>query len=153
MIAREWSLDDIDGAWDMYRRPEVMRYIGGVSQETREDARVQLDFLIERNAGWPSGYGSFPLFQRSDDRLIGTAIFKILNDEKEEPTSDTEIGWHVHPDSWGRGLAPPPHHLTFRARIASSVNLNLERLCHIIIGNWHGSWACACDPPFHHFAM
>jgi len=105
LIARGWSLDDAEGAWDLYRRPEVVRYIGGKTQDTIEAAREFLRFLIERNAGWPEGYGSFPVFLKNDGRLVGTAIVKRLPDAHEQPTDDTEIGWHLHPDVWGRGLA------------------------------------------------
>jgi RimJ/RimL family protein N-acetyltransferase len=105
LIAREWSLDDAGAAWDMYRRPEVVRYIGGRLQETLEQAREQLRFLIDRNAGWPEGYGSFPVFLKAGGRLVGTAVFKQLPDVEQKPSEDTEIGWHLHPDVWGRGLA------------------------------------------------
>jgi RimJ/RimL family protein N-acetyltransferase len=105
MIAREWSLDDVDGAWAMYRLPEVVQYIGGEVQETRDAAREKLEFLIARNASWDEGFGSFPLFRKTDGRLIGTAIFKVLPDENGEPSGDVEIGWHLHPDVWGNGYA------------------------------------------------
>jgi RimJ/RimL family protein N-acetyltransferase len=105
LVARAWSLDDAEDAWDLYRRPEVVRYIGGKTQDTVEAAREHLRFLIERNAGWPAGYGSFPLFLRDGGRMVGTAIVKRLPDARDRPSEDTEIGWHLHPDVWGRGLA------------------------------------------------
>jgi len=105
LLARAWSLDDAEAVWDLYRRPEVVRYIGGQSQETVDQAREYLRFLIDRNAGWPDGYGSFPMFRKSDGRLVGTAVFKRLPDVDGNPSEDTEIGWHLHPEVWGQGLA------------------------------------------------
>lgn len=105
MIAREWSLADFDEFWDLYRRPEVVRYIGGKLFETREASRAHLEFIIERNKSWDEGFGSYPLFRRSDDRLIGAAIFKVLPDADDQPSGDVEIGWHLHPDVWGSGYA------------------------------------------------
>ena len=69
--------------------------------------RTELPFWLvpERNAGWPAGYGSFPVFLKVDGTLVGTAIFKRLPDAHEQPSEDTEIGWHLHPDVWGHGYA------------------------------------------------
>ena len=40
-----------------------------------------------------------------DDVPIGTAVLKHLPDGEGAPTPDVEVGWHLHPDHWGRGLA------------------------------------------------
>ena len=44
--------------------------------------------------------GSWPLFEKATDELVGTVLLKPL------PDSDKiEVGWHVARDCWGRGYA------------------------------------------------
>ncbi len=47
--------------------------------------------------------------QRLDDsQLVGTILLKSIPSsgiEPLEPSGDTEIGWHFHPDFWGQGYA------------------------------------------------
>ena len=37
--------------------------------------------------------------------IVGTVLVVPLPGPDDRPTADVEIGWHLHPDSWGRGYA------------------------------------------------
>ena len=42
---------------------------------------------------------------RTDDVPIGSALLEHLPDADRVPTQQVEVGWHLHPDRWGRGYA------------------------------------------------
>lgn len=105
---------DAEAVLDLYSRPEVQQWIG--------DGRLMADLeeataLVERRAATqlpePMGVWAIDV----DDRMVGMLLLKPiplsgtpLADDPRNPdlmlTSDeVEIGWHLHPDVWGRGLA------------------------------------------------
>jgi RimJ/RimL family protein N-acetyltransferase len=44
--------------------------------------------------------------ERKDNRVVaGMAVLVPIPPSKDVDRSDTEIGWHLHPDSWGHGFA------------------------------------------------
>lgn len=110
MVARPWSRDDVDGALEMYGDPEVVRYIGGELETDRSAMASKIAFLIERVHTLPAGHGSFPMFRRSDGRLIGTALLKPLPDVEKKASEDVEIGWHLARAVWGQGYATEMGH-------------------------------------------
>ena len=48
-----------------------------------------------------SRFGAWAVVERSSDIPAGTVLLKPVPDGDGE----VEIGWHLHPDSWGKGLA------------------------------------------------
>lgn len=95
---RPWTIGSTDLARlsDIYGRPEVTRWLGGAPSVTpaelvarwaavhRLDARF-LCWAIERPDGIPAG----------------TVLLKLL----PHGVGEVEVGWHLHPDSWGHGYA------------------------------------------------
>lgn len=99
----------LDGLHAMNRLPEVMRYVGG-QPETREQtaeaiARVQ-------RAWAANGTGWWALVDLASGRIAGGACVQRLRREATLPTDPAElqalpleIGWRLHPEFQGRGLA------------------------------------------------
>lgn len=84
----------------MHRRAEVARWIGGRPMANRAEA----DALIERytaQLGADQRFGAWAVIERGSGVPAGTVLLKPLPGGGGE----IEIGWHFHPDSWGRGLA------------------------------------------------
>lgn len=109
LYAGEWSPDLAESAFRMYGDVEVVRYIS-VTPEPAPEPSVEstarrIEQIIERDSGFPEGHGSFPLFLKSTDEHIGTALLKVLPDENDEPSGDVEIGWHLARAHWGNGYA------------------------------------------------
>jgi RimJ/RimL family protein N-acetyltransferase len=100
VVIRPWRVDEADRCFDMHRRIEVARWIGGRPMQARTEA---VD-LIERNlaqlTATPS-FGCWAVVQRATGVPAGSVLLKPLPNGNGE----IEIGWHLHPDSWGRGLA------------------------------------------------
>jgi RimJ/RimL family protein N-acetyltransferase len=106
LIARRWDPGrDAEQAFAMYGDPEVTRFIGNLAPDVAA-VYANLVKAVERNGtkfGEP--FGSFPLFTREDDRLIGTAIMKPLVDGDDAVMPELEIGWHLARHAWGHGYA------------------------------------------------
>jgi RimJ/RimL family protein N-acetyltransferase len=100
LVIRPWRLSEADRLFDILRRTEVVRWLDGRPMGSLEEARER----IERYAGWREGdplLGRWAVVERASGRPAGTVIMKPLPNGEGE----VEIGWHFHPDSWGRGLA------------------------------------------------
>jgi RimJ/RimL family protein N-acetyltransferase len=100
--ARLWTLDDTDAAYEIYRSPEVARYLGSVPQpaESPEAMRERLQRWIAVNddlAGTPYGFWAL---ETHEGTLVGATLLKPLPDAEE-----VEVGWHLGTAHWGKGYA------------------------------------------------
>ncbi len=99
----------LDGLHAMNARPEVMRFLSG-QPETLEQtaafvARVQRCWAV-----WGTSWWAF--VDREDGRVRGAGAIQYLRREAQPPEdleslrgNPLEIGWRLHPDAWGQGLA------------------------------------------------
>ena len=101
-VVRDWRPEEADRAFDVYRRWEVAQWLGATPQalETREQAERLIARWNELNTEHPDE-GRWAIERKSDGVVVGTAIFVKLPDGDGE----YEVGWHLHPDSWGQGYA------------------------------------------------
>jgi RimJ/RimL family protein N-acetyltransferase len=98
---RAWttSAEDIARLGDIYRRNEVSRWIGGTPSVPPVE-------LVERWAAVHAQDARFGCWAiqpdvEPDDVPAGTVLFKPL----PNGVGEVEVGWHLHPDCWGRGYA------------------------------------------------
>ncbi len=107
LYARSWTLDDVDAAFDIYRKPEVNRYLGRnpKSLETIEEAQAMLERRVANQAKRPAGQGTWALMRKADEKIIGTIMCKDLPNGELDPSREIEIGWHLDPEAWGYGYA------------------------------------------------
>ena len=101
---RPWTTSPADLARlaDIYGRDEVTRWLGG--SPTLPPAE-----LVERWAQIPARdprFGCWAIEVVGDgrdgaSRVAGTVLFKPL----PNGVGEVEVGWHLHPDSWGHGYA------------------------------------------------
>ena len=109
LILRRWDPnddEDVEAAFDIYRRDEVARWLGSKPQPwpSLEFARLRL----ERWHNIAEEQPNLGLWAIALDRLsspIGTVLLGRLPDSNDELTEDVEVGWHLHPDHWGNGYA------------------------------------------------
>ncbi|NEA32135.1 GNAT family N-acetyltransferase [Streptomyces sp. SID13031] len=109
LVVRDWTDADGDRVFDIYRRWEVSRWLGA-------DPRVMTDRdaasrVIER---WNTRnedpvHGIWAVEEKASGTIAGTVLLVPL---PEGPSSkgEVEVGWHLHPDAWGRGLATESAH-------------------------------------------
>jgi RimJ/RimL family protein N-acetyltransferase len=103
LVIRPWRLDEADRFFDIYRRPEVVRWIGAEPMQDRGQAIAMIERNIARLDA-DSRFGSWAVIDRSTGVPVGSVILKPLPDGEGE----VEIGWQLHPDSWGHGFASEP---------------------------------------------
>lgn len=101
-IARLWRETEADRLYDILRRCEVVQWFGGDMKPLEHP-----DEAAERIANWRQSheedprYGSWAVELKGNDTPVGTVLLKPLPNGEGE----VEIGWYLHPDSWGQGLA------------------------------------------------
>lgn len=101
LILRPWEEADLYDLAAVFARPEVWRFPFGRGF-TRDEAAT---FMAARMEEWRDrGWSHWAVVVRSDQRLIG---FLGLNPPGflPEVMPAVEVGWRIHPDYWGRGLA------------------------------------------------
>jgi len=102
---REWtdSPADLARIHDIYSRWDVARWLGATPQPMEDPAEAEVAVrrwhgLHEETGG---RYGAWAVEVRDTGAVAGTVLFKELPNGDGE----VEVGWHLHPDSWGHGYA------------------------------------------------
>ena len=95
---RPWTTAPADLArmTDLYGREEITRWVGGtpsVPPAELVSRWATVHALDERHGCWA--------IERPDGVVAGTVLFKPL----PNGVGEVEVGWHLHPDSWGHGYA------------------------------------------------
>jgi RimJ/RimL family protein N-acetyltransferase len=108
LVVRPWTHADadVDRVFDTYSRWEVARWLGSVP--TALESREKADAVVDRFAARadPDGrYGVWAIEVRATGTVAGTILLVPLPDPGGTGNGEVEIGWHLHPDSWGRGYA------------------------------------------------
>lgn len=120
MILRPWAEQDVAAFFDIYSRDEVARWLGAHPRRPVsdiEDARRRLLGWRTFHDGFEAPYGLWAMVpfglnapegssatSGGPAAPIGTALLLPLTDD-DGPTDQFEVGWHLHPDFQGRGLA------------------------------------------------
>lgn len=111
LILRDWTDEPADLAriYDIYSRSEITRWLGavpGLPLTHPAQAHDRLRVWRERHAADHGRYGTWAVEVRDTGLVAGTVLLKPLPGRDEAVrTSDIEVGWHLHPDSWGKGYA------------------------------------------------
>jgi RimJ/RimL family protein N-acetyltransferase len=100
LVVRPWRLDDADRLFDIFRRREVVRWVGAEPMADRREATAMIERMFAQ-LDPEAGFGSWAVVNRSTGVPLGGVGLKPLPDGDGE----VEIFWHFHPDSWGNGFA------------------------------------------------
>ena len=95
---RPWtdSRPDLDRLADLYGREEVTRWLGGGPSVAPAELVARWAALHARDPR----YGCWAI-EVAGQAVAGTLLFKPL----PNGVGEVEVGWHLHPDSWGHGYA------------------------------------------------
>lgn len=98
---------DAPAVLDLFSRPEVARWSGdGQALTSLDAARHKVDRYAGRGGG-RDGLGVFAVRRRAApaEPLVGLALLVPLPSSDGVERDDVEVGWHLHPDVWGQGIA------------------------------------------------
>ncbi len=107
LILRQWQPEDADFVLDLYSRWEVQRFIGNPPQVMTSLAQAEERIRAWRGMNHPV-HAVWAVQRKAGGQLAGTLLLKSIPASGRlplQPSGDTEIGWHFHPDCWGRGYA------------------------------------------------
>ena len=108
LVLRGWTDDDVEFVFDLYSRWEVQRFIGRAPRVMADRAEAA-DLLGYLKSLEDPVRGIWAVQRRNTQQLAGVLLLKSIPASGEltplQPSGDTEIGWHFHPDHWGHGLA------------------------------------------------
>lgn len=110
LILRPYTHDDAERLFDMMRRIEVAKWAGeGVAMKTIDEAHARIDRMPIRAGDRPEA-GVFAVERKDNGVMAGMAVLAPIPASKDfdrstSPDQEMEIGWHLHPDSWGNGFA------------------------------------------------
>ena len=96
---RAWTTEpgDLARLTDLYGRTEVTRWLGGTPSVTPVELVARWRGVAEADGR----FGVWALELNDTGTVAGTVLLKPLPDG----VGEVEVGWHLHPDSWGRGYA------------------------------------------------
>lgn len=106
LVVRDWADSDGDRVFDIYRRWEVSRWLGADPRvmADRDAAGRVIDRWNERNQD--TVYGIWAVEEKTSGTVAGTVLLVPLPEPADASgKGEVEVGWHFHPDAWGRGLA------------------------------------------------
>lgn len=101
LVIRPWRAEEAPRLFDVLRRAEVVRWLSPSSLMT--DPRQ----AAERIERWTAELAADPRFGRwaAVERATGIPAGTVMLKPLPDGDGEVEIGWHFHPDSWGRGFA------------------------------------------------
>lgn len=103
LLIRRWTHDDAERLLDIQSRIEVVKWLGDgepVLMQDLDEAHQRVDRYDERSARPPLGFWAVEV--RATGVVAGSVLLLTLPNAE---AGEVEIGWHLHPDSWGLGYA------------------------------------------------
>ena len=112
--------DDLDALADVYMHPQVERWIGSYTLEGVE-REIALQCEHQKSLGW----SFWAVEDRETGRMIGDCGLQPL----EHHGPEVELGYDLHPDVWGHGLATEAAHAVMQQAFGP---LHLDRVVAVV---------------------
>lgn len=100
---RDWRHDEASRVLDIQSRIEVVRWLTDaepVLMKDLDEAHARIDSYHQRGARPPRGCWAVEVV--ATGVVAGSVLLMTLPHAERD---EVEIGWHLHPDSWGHGYA------------------------------------------------
>lgn len=102
LVIRPWRDEEAPRLLDILSRLEVVKWLGDgepVLMADLDAARARIERYRTQSAEPPLGFWAVEV--RETGGVAGTVLLTTLPNGDGE----VEVGWHLHPDSWGHGYA------------------------------------------------
>jgi RimJ/RimL family protein N-acetyltransferase len=103
LLIRPWRHEDAARLLDLQSRVEVVKWLGDgepVLMKDLDEAHRKVDRYTELSTSPPLGF--WAIERVADGVVLGSVLLLTL---PHADHGEVEIGWHLHPDSWGHGYA------------------------------------------------
>ncbi len=120
LILRPWRLGDAEQALEVYGDNRVARWLSPAMDRVSDASAMRLvlqQWMGEDERLVPPA-GRWAIELRNGNRLAGDAVLLPLPPGDE----DLEMGWHLHPDLWGKGYAVEAGRALARWAFAKGLN-------------------------------
>jgi RimJ/RimL family protein N-acetyltransferase len=111
LLLRHWEESDLGAFFGLYSREDVVRWLGVHPRRpltTQDEARERLGRWREHGSGLSAPLGLWAVVPYAAGAVagqpMGTVLLLPLSD-RDGPTGQVEVGWHLHPEHQGQGLA------------------------------------------------
>lgn len=106
ILLRGFRLEDAEDMLEMYRDPEVLRFLSPMQPlSSIDEQRAAVHRIREKYVPLEGRYGAYAVVNKPDGRVVGTGLLKLAPNTEGQDTDDVEIGWHLARRVWGQGLA------------------------------------------------
>jgi RimJ/RimL family protein N-acetyltransferase len=107
LVIRPWTHDEAGRLLEIQSRLEVVKWLGDgepVLMQDLAEAHERIDRYHARSESPPLGFWAVEVRGTAEApaRVAGSVLLLTLPHADDD---EVEIGWHLHPDSWGRGYA------------------------------------------------
>jgi len=100
LLLRQWRDEDAEPLYEIYTQPE---YLETMPPLDLEGTRAQVERI--RRSWEENGYSQWAACELESGRLIGRIGILCHHDWPLSDRPVPEVGWVLHRDFWGRGLA------------------------------------------------
>lgn len=105
LLLRPLGQDDAPFMLGLFSHPDVHPWSGdGTAMPDLDAARARIARGPQR-AGPHPDTGIFAVVPDGGEQPVGIAMLVPLPASGGAESTETEVGWHLHPDAWGRGYA------------------------------------------------
>ena len=101
LVLRTWQEADIAPFLRHLNTPTVTRWLGGVQAEA--DFRAMFERIEAAQAD--NGYCFWIAERKADQEILGFCGLHVTNRPGTPVDGQTEIGWRLREDAWGKGYA------------------------------------------------
>lgn len=93
--------------FDIYSRMEVAQFLGSAPRPMTDPASAAGVVARWRDLSATSGgrRGIWAIHDRQTGVVHGSVLLNLMANSDGSPPDVLEVGWHLHPDSWGHGFA------------------------------------------------
>jgi RimJ/RimL family protein N-acetyltransferase len=105
LALRPSAADGADALFGIFRQRDVARGGGPGAAMTHRDQAVQRIGRFPGRAGDHPATGIWAVVDDDTDVCRGQVMLVPLPPSAGVDRADVEVGWHLHPDVWGRGYA------------------------------------------------
>jgi RimJ/RimL family protein N-acetyltransferase len=103
LILRDFQNTDADDLFEIDSNPEVHKYLGNNPVKHIDQIREVINSVQMQYQ--QNGIGRWAVIEKSSGKFIGWSGLKFIQDEKNNHINFYDVGYRLHPDSWGKGYA------------------------------------------------